>query len=146
MTAKVSYMNTSTISAIFWLNMTLRCLWVTDFVRALSTMPTMKRSSPSWTLWASWCSAPGTRMCKPLSKVPDTCPCIRSRKIWNAKSKNAMMRRSIRSAHWSRTSLRDMTISPPLSVQRKSAGSERLCCAMLLQRNISPCRTRKTYV
>ena len=38
------------------------------------------------------------------------------------------MRRSIRSAHWSRTSLRDMTISPPLSVQRKSAGSERLCC------------------
>ena len=41
------------------------------------------------------------------------------------------MRRSIRSAHWSRTSLRDMTISPPLSVQRKSAGSERLCCAML---------------
>ena len=106
----------------------------------------VKRNSPSWTLWASWCSAPGTRMCKPLSKVPDTCPCIRSRKIWNAKSKNAMMRRSIRSAHWSRTSLRDMTISPPLSVQRKSAGSERLCCAMLLQRNISPCRTRRTYV
>lgn len=91
-------MNTLTISVIFWLNTTLPYHWETDCVRALSMMPTTKHSLQNWTRWENWYFVHGKRTCRHLSKVRDTYRCIKSRRTWNVRSRNAMMRHFIHSA------------------------------------------------
>lgn len=66
-------------SATFWRSTTWPYRWATGCVPAASPTPTTARSSPSSTRWASWCSAPARRTCRPSSKVPGMSPCTNPR-------------------------------------------------------------------
>ena len=106
-------------------------------VPAASPTPTTARSSPSSTRWASWCSAPARRTCRPSSKVPGMSPCTKSARTWSVRLTTATTHPSTRWGLSSRTSRRATTTSPRPSAPRKSAGWERPCSATSRRRSTS---------
>ena len=55
---------------------------VTVCVLALSLMPTMRRSLPSYVRWASYLALRTSTACRSSSRVLVTCLCSASRRIW----------------------------------------------------------------